>query len=150
MRRRAFHSALAVLVLAASLAAWPSSSPASPGLSFVSCPGAAAFSCSTLNVPLDRRGVLPGTIPLSVERKLSGAAPTRAAVLALAGGPGQSTLPLAEFVAQAIAPALGSRDLLLFDQRGTGASDPLSCSALEELAATSVGQLFEQCALDIG
>jgi len=130
---------------------WPASSPASSGLNFIACPTSQAFSCTTLAVPLDRSGTLPGTVPLAVERKLSGAAPSRNAVVALAGGPGQSTLPLGEFIAQAIAPALGSRDLLLFDQRGTGSSDPLSCSALEELtAATSVGQVFEQCALDIG
>src|ERR1035437_7549715 len=67
-----------------------------------------------------------------------------------AGGPGQATLPLGEFIAQAISPALGSRDLLLFDQRGTGSSDPLSCSALEELNAISEAKLNEQCALDIG
>ncbi len=93
---------------------------------------------------------MPGAISLSVERKLAGASPSRDAAIALAGGPGQAAMPLGEFIAQTIAPALGSRDLLVFDQRGTGASDPLSCSALETFNASSLSQLFEQCALQIG
>ena len=70
--------------------------------------------------------------------------------MALAGGPGQATLPLASFIVKAIAPALSRHDVLLFDQRGTGASDPLHCGALEEANLGSIGQLYEQCALDIG
>ncbi|MGO9788481.1 MAG: alpha/beta fold hydrolase [Solirubrobacteraceae bacterium] len=101
-------------------------------------------------VPLDRAGAAPGTISLSVERRLAGAAPSRDAVVALAGGPGQAVLPLGEFIAQAIAPALGSRDLLMFDQRGTGSSDPLSCAALETFSTKPASQLFEQCASQIG
>jgi pimeloyl-ACP methyl ester carboxylesterase len=141
--------ALLAVLLATSFAASASSSQASPGLGFVPCAEASAFSCATLAVPLDRSGATPGTVTLSVQRKLAGAQPGRSAVLALAGGPGQATLPLGEFIAKAIAPALGSRDLLLFDQRGTGASDPLSCAALEE-PASSEAVALERCALDIG
>ena len=151
MRRRAPILALAAVLAAIALCASAPASQAASSLAFVSCPGSAGFGCTTVNVPLDRTGALPGTVPLSVERKLAGAEPSRDAVLALAGGPGQATLPLDEFIAQAIAPALSSRDLLLFDQRGTGASDPLSCSAFEEpVGRQTLGHLFEQCALDIG
>ncbi len=101
-------------------------------------------------MPLDRSATLPGTISLSVERKPAGSRPSRDAVVALAGGPGQSALPLSEFIAQAIAPALGSRDLLVYDQRGTGASDPLSCAAFERFSAKPPSQVFEQCATEIG
>jgi pimeloyl-ACP methyl ester carboxylesterase len=101
-------------------------------------------------VPLDRSGSVPGTLSLSVERKRAGAAPSRDAVVALAGGPGQSALPLSEFIAQAIAPALSSRDLLVFDQRGTGASDPLICPALEVFSTQPASELFEDCASEIG
>jgi pimeloyl-ACP methyl ester carboxylesterase len=131
------------------LASWPSSSAAS-SLSFIPCANATAFSCSSLPVPLDRTATVGGTISLSVERKLAGATPSRSAVVALAGGPGQSAIPLAEFIAQAIAPALGSRDLLVFDQRGTGASDPLACPAFEVLSSGSIGQIYEQCASELG
>jgi pimeloyl-ACP methyl ester carboxylesterase len=91
-----------------------------------------------------------GTISLSVERKLAGTTPSRDAVVALAGGPGQPALPLAEFIAQAVAPALGSRDLIVFDQRGTGSSDPLSCSAFETPGLQSATKVFEECAAELG
>jgi pimeloyl-ACP methyl ester carboxylesterase len=146
MRRLAPILALAALLLAS----WPATSAASSSLSFVTCPDSATFSCASLSVPLDRAGAAPGTISLSVERKLAGASPSRDAVVALAGGPGQAALPLAEFIDQAIAPALGSRDLLVFDQRGTGSSDPLSCSAFETFSSEPASELFGQCASQLG
>jgi pimeloyl-ACP methyl ester carboxylesterase len=104
-------------------------------------------------VALDRGGALAGTIGLSVQRRAAAAGPSSVALLALAGGPGQATLPLARFIAEAISPALGTRDLLLFDQRGTGASGALSCPALSaaELAkASSVTQVIARCAQQLG
>ena len=75
-------------------------------------------------------------------------------MVALAGGPGQSALGLGEFIAKAIAPALGSRDLLVFDQRGTGESGPLSCPALSSRGevehAHSIGELVGRCAQQLG
>jgi pimeloyl-ACP methyl ester carboxylesterase len=101
-------------------------------------------------VPLARTGAAPGTISLTVERRLAGGAPSRDAVVALAGGPGQAAVPLTEFIAQAIAPALESRDLLVFDQRGTGTSDPLSCPAFERLSAEPLDRLYAHCASELG
>jgi pimeloyl-ACP methyl ester carboxylesterase len=126
-------------------------------LTFAPCSNSAGFSCATLNVPLDRSGAVPGTTGLNVERLQAGAAaPTdrrsaSTAVVALAGGPGQAAVPLAQATARAIAPALGTRDLLVFDQRGTGTSGPLACSALEGAEAFgAIGQAFERCAQQIG
>ncbi len=136
----------------------PASSAGSPGaslsLSFAPCVHEASFACTTVTVPLDRAVAVPGTIGLSVERLQAGGAggaPSQSAVLALAGGPGQAADPLAGFVAKAIAPALRGRDLIVYDQRGTGHSDPLNCHnspALEK--ARSEAQLAEQCALQLG
>jgi pimeloyl-ACP methyl ester carboxylesterase len=67
-------------------------------------------------------------------------------VLGLAGGPGQAALPLVSDFAQLLAPALATHDLLMFDQRGTGASSPLSCS-LRGTTLTAAGQ---RCASTIG
>jgi pimeloyl-ACP methyl ester carboxylesterase len=117
---------------------------------FTPCAAGSSFTCASVAVPLDRSSGLPGTISLSVERLSAGAGQSRTAVLGLAGGPGQSTLPLGEFIAQALAPALNGRDLLIFDQRGTGASDPLSCPALDSFETGSESQIFEQCAQQIG
>jgi len=136
------------------LAGWPSSSLASP--EFTPCTGnaPASFSCATVPVPLNRGGAVPGTISLKVERKPAGSSPSKSAVIALAGGPGQAALGLGEFIAKAISPALGSRDLLVFDQRGTGESNPLSCSAFssadETEQAHSIGELVGRCALQLG
>ena len=126
------------------------SSSAASGVSFVTCPSESSFECGSLSVPLDRAGTVPGTISLSVERRLAGASPSRDAVVALAGGPGQAAIPLASFIAQAIAPALGSRDLIVFDQRGTGTSDPLRCGAFEAFSSKPANEIFEECATQIG
>jgi pimeloyl-ACP methyl ester carboxylesterase len=100
-------------------------------------------------VPLDRSGAVPGTIALSVARKVTGGAPSGSALLAIAGGPGQPALPFAEFNAATMAPALRGRDLLVFDQRGTGNSDPLSCPALEAFKG-SLSRIFQLCAEEVG
>jgi len=149
MRRRLLVPALAPLLCALALAAAPRPAGAA-GLAFLPCASGNGFGCASLIVPLARSGAAPGTISLSVERRLAGAAPSRSAVVALAGGPGQAALPLGEFIAQAIAPALGRRDLVVFDQRGTGASDPLACGAIERFSSGSIAHAFEQCALQIG
>jgi pimeloyl-ACP methyl ester carboxylesterase len=130
--------------------------PSASALTFTPCASNSALSCTTIPVPLDRTGLTPGTVSLSVERKSAGAAPTASAVLALAGGPGQSANPLAEALAKSIAPALSTRDLLVFDQRGTGHSDPLNCpvfddeKALEGATESTFGALVELCAMQIG
>ena len=152
MRIRAPTRVLAALALVALLAIWPSSADAAP-VGFTPCTTAgASFSCATLPVPLNRAAP-SGTISLSVERRLAGPTPSQDAVIGLAGGPGQAALPLGEFIAQAMAPALRTRDLLLFDQRGTGASNPLSCTALSasssEQGATA-SELVDRCARELG
>jgi pimeloyl-ACP methyl ester carboxylesterase len=139
---------LAAALLTAALAT--RSVPPADALVYAPCATGPAFSCATLPVPLARSGAVPGTISLSLELKQAGPVPSRDAVVALAGGPGQAALPLGEFAAKALAPALAGRDLIVFDQRGTGSSDPLSCPALESFGSGPASQLSEQCALQIG
>jgi pimeloyl-ACP methyl ester carboxylesterase len=127
-------------------------SPAA-ALAFTPCPSGvpSGFSCATLSVPLDRSGTVTGSVGLSVERLQADAVPSKAAVVTLAGGPGQAALPLAQGMAKTIAPALTTRDLVVFDQRGTGSSGALACAALEGAEALgSIGQAFERCAGQIG
>jgi pimeloyl-ACP methyl ester carboxylesterase len=140
---------LVALLAVLALLSCPAASTAS-SLPFGPCAKGTVFSCTTLAVPLDRTERLPGTISLSVERRLAGSAPSRDAVVALAGGPGQAATPLAEFIAQAIAPALSTRDLLVFDQRGTGASGALRCDALTSNSRLSLGEAMERCAGELG
>jgi pimeloyl-ACP methyl ester carboxylesterase len=134
----------------ASVALLLATASSAAGQAFSACLNSPGFSCTSIAVPLDRSGALPGTVTLAVERRQAGAVPSEEAVVALAGGPGQAAIPLASVAAQAIAPALGSRDLIVFDQRGTGASAPLQCSALEHGQGGSVGRTFERCAGQIG
>jgi pimeloyl-ACP methyl ester carboxylesterase len=120
-------------------------------LAFTPCPQGGDFACASLSVPLDRSGAVAGGVTLAVERLQAGSAPSDTAVVALAGGPGQAAIPAASQLAAAIAPALSGRDLIVFDQRGTGSSGPLACSALEgETGISAIGQAFERCALQIG
>ncbi|MFZ1155428.1 MAG: alpha/beta hydrolase [Solirubrobacteraceae bacterium] len=149
MPRRTLILALGALI-ASTVVVTAQADPVS-ALTFAPCLGSVGFSCATLNVPVDRSGAVAGTVGLNVERLQAGATPSQAALVALAGGPGQAAIPLAGATAKLIAPALGTRDLLVFDQRGTGTSGPLACSALESVEAFStIGPAFERCAQQIG
>jgi pimeloyl-ACP methyl ester carboxylesterase len=151
MMRRLTTVALTTLLLAGAFSA--QGAPLAKALVFTSCGASPGFSCAQVAVPLDRSGQVPGALSLSVERLMTGPAQSQDAVLALAGGPGQAALPLSEFIAKALPSALSARDLLVFDQRGTGQSDPLSCPALSGPSAgnaNSISALFLQCAQQIG
>ena len=115
-------------------------------VAFAPCPTPAGFECGTLDVPLDRAAIVPGAVRLSAMRRAAPANPTRSAVVALAGGPGQAALPLATDFATVMAPALATRDLLVFDQRGTGASTPLTCA----LSGPTLTVAASRCAGELG
>jgi pimeloyl-ACP methyl ester carboxylesterase len=154
MARRAAQTALSTLLFGGllafgGLAAFRASSAAA-ALRFSPCDSSPGFECAGLAVPLDRSGAVRGAITLEVQRQAAPLQPASSAVVALAGGPGQAALPLAPFMARAMAPALAARDLLVFDQRGTGTSAPLTCGAFSGAPANPVGQLVERCALQIG
>ena len=56
-------------------------------------------------------------------------------VMLLAGGPGEKVVTSALSVAQRLRPIAPNRDLIIFDQRGVGLSEPaLECSEFEEAA----------------
>jgi pimeloyl-ACP methyl ester carboxylesterase len=106
------------------------------------------FQCTTFDVPVDRSGATKGTIKLSARRALAPAGDGSTAVVALAGGPGQAAQPIAAGFKEALAPLLGTRDLLVYDQRGTGLSNPLRCAGL-----SSPGSLVTRvstCAQQLG
>jgi len=139
--------ALALVVgLSAGLVGAPAASAA---LGFRPCPGQEAFGCARLSVPLDRSGHVPGSVSLSVRRLRTGPTQSPDAVVALAGGPGQAAVPLASTLRHLLAPALAQRDLLVFDQRGTGASSPLTCPSLAQ-ARVSMGAGVLGCAQHLG
>ena len=124
---RRFLTALAIAGVLPLLTAAPAGAVLAPS----PC-GTGVLRCATLDVPLDHSGAVAGTVGLNVRRlpAVATGAPTTQAVVALAGGPGQAAVPLTGSFAEALAPLLTDRDLIVFDQRGTGASGPLECTGL--------------------
>jgi pimeloyl-ACP methyl ester carboxylesterase len=151
MRRKGTRLALVSAVAAVALVAFApaSASAATSSIPFTSCADVPTFGCGHLTVPLDPTNAVPGTVTLAIRRQLSATGAATTAVVALAGGPGQSALPFAEDDAQIVAPALATDDLVVFDQRGTGYSGPLRCSALNALTQP-ISQVIPACAMQVG
>jgi pimeloyl-ACP methyl ester carboxylesterase len=144
MRPRLLLAVPAILIaVAASYAP-----PAQAATAYAPC-SPAGFECAGLDVPLDPAGGTAGTISLSIKRVVSSDNPTRTAVVALAGGPGQAAIPAARDFAEILAPALASRDLVVFDQRGTGESSRLRCAAFDR-GSGSIAEAARSCAAEIG
>ena len=143
MRARSTVAALAAAAVMLALAP-----AASAAIAFSPCQPI-GFQCGQLAVPLDRAGAVPGTLTLSIKRVVATTNPTGTAVVALAGGPGQAALPSATELAAILGPSLAQRDLLIFDQRGTGSSNRLRCDAFEG-AFASIAQAASSCANQLG
>jgi pimeloyl-ACP methyl ester carboxylesterase len=141
----------AIVLAAAVAAAAFSGSAQAQGTPCGTTPG---LLCSTVTVPLDRSGVVPGTVSLHVE-ELPATGQPRGAVFLIAGGPGQGS---------ARAFSLGTPDeallfrflfpgytLVAYDDRGTGDSGLLNCPALQvSTAPTGEDVLASACATQIG
>jgi pimeloyl-ACP methyl ester carboxylesterase len=140
------------IVLAAAVAAAASAGGAQA--QGTPCGTTAGLLCSTVVVPLDRSGVVPGTVSLHVE-ELPATGQPRGAVFLIAGGPGQGS---------ARAFDLGSPEnallfrflfpgytLVAYDDRGTGDSGLLTCPALQvSTAPTGEDLLASECAAQLG
>jgi pimeloyl-ACP methyl ester carboxylesterase len=140
--------ALALAIVAVPVLAL--AAPADAALRFKRC-GPVGFACARLSVPLDRSGAIPGRVSLLVKRIRARERPRRGALFVLAGGPGQSAS--AVFSGDAVgvlSPALRNRDLIVFDQRGTGRSGLLRCRALERANLLDAGQAARRCAGRLG
>jgi pimeloyl-ACP methyl ester carboxylesterase len=141
------RSAAALLAVAATLLA-PAQAGAAPH--FTRC-GAYLFGCARVSVPLDRTGATPGRVSLFVKRIRAQKRPRRGALFVLAGGPGQSATEAFEGDGIGVlAPAFRHRDLIVFDQRGTGRSGLLRCRALERSNLFDAGRAAGQCAGRLG
>ncbi|HXD54878.1 MAG TPA: alpha/beta fold hydrolase [Solirubrobacteraceae bacterium] len=135
-------AALALAVLAA---------PASGAIAYKACKDTNDFACARLQVPLDPGGTTPGTVTLAVRRHLAPLGGARSAIVALAGGPGQSAIPFASDFAEGLGAIATTRDLIVFDQRGTGESGALKCKALKHVyASTPPPAAMRACAAQLG
>lgn len=106
--------------------------------------------CGHLTVPLDPSGTASGTLNLTMRRHRSPVGESKDAVIALAGGPGQAAIPFIGDFDEILGPIASTRDLIAFDQRGTGLSNPLSCAAFEHLKRGPSPAAVGICAGQIG
>jgi pimeloyl-ACP methyl ester carboxylesterase len=107
------------------------------GIAWSSCPNATGYLCGSLQVPGDYGQPSRGTLPLAV---IEHPVPDSKGVIVFnPGGPGESgvlILPiLASFVPRSI---VNEFTLVSFDERGTGASDPLLCGPSPAAAGSAV------------
>ncbi|HEV3046790.1 MAG TPA: alpha/beta fold hydrolase [Solirubrobacteraceae bacterium] len=115
------------------------------------CENSNEIACGHLTVPLDPSGATPGTITLALHRHRAAVGEARTAIIALAGGPGQPALPFTEQFDELLGPIAATRDLIAFDQRGIGLSQPLSCHAFEHPSTYhSFGALIQACGDQLG
>ncbi len=132
--RRIF--ALAATSLVACVAAGPAvifaAADAPSGLGLRACQHG-SLRCGTLTVPRDRPGAGAARLRLAVAAQPRRRA-QRGVLVALSGGPGQSSVAAAASFASVLSPLLGRKRLVLLDQRGTGAG-ALRCPALQRLGS---------------
>jgi pimeloyl-ACP methyl ester carboxylesterase len=126
-----------VVLLAMALALFLHSHSSGPSLrDSAPCPGVTGYTCSTLDVPLDRSGRRQGMLHLRVGASNDVKAP-HGVLLILAGGPGQPGLFILDrFVDKALAAEQGQYRIVVIDQRGTGAG-ALDCKAMQQQMGAS-------------
>ncbi|MGA7607977.1 MAG: alpha/beta fold hydrolase, partial [Anaerolineales bacterium] len=104
----------------------------------------ANINCGYLIVPEDRTGDASHTIKLAVAVYHSQSPNPAEPVLFLQGGPGAEAVKLsAEDYHIIVAPFLSKHDFIVFDQRGTGLSEPaLNCDDLTKLYSQDIHGLI--------
>ena len=103
------------------------------------------LTCTTVSVPLDRSGHMPGTVALHVEVLPTQHTPAHGTIVLVAGGPGQGSAqafdlgdPTSAKFFRALFPGY---TLVAFDNRGTGSSGLLECADEQDSTgcANSIG-----------
>lgn len=136
--------AVCVLLLAPDAAARP--------VRFHACPASTGVQCTTVRVPLDRSGRVPGAVALHVERVRARGRAT-GTVVEFVGGPGDpATAPGgdASELTRGLERVLAHRNLVVFDVRGTGRSSPLRCSDLGRAPTRVLESASAACARRLG
>ncbi len=142
-------SALAVIAaLGVAIGAAPAS--ASAAIHWGVCSESNNIACGHLTVPANPADPAQGAITLALRRHRAPLGEAKDAVIALAGGPGQSAIPFLDQFDSLLGPIVATRDLIAFDQRGTGFSHPLSCAAFEHVREDSSPLAVSLCGSEIG
>ncbi len=112
----------------------------------------AAVRCVTIQVPLDwsRPNGEQLTVGAAIVPSLS-TTPAADPLVVLAGGPGQAATDYGVLVGTALHEVRKQRDIILFDQRGTGRSSILRCPHLSpwQYGEASVRRWARECAASV-
>ncbi|MCR6486167.1 alpha/beta hydrolase [Amycolatopsis sp. OK19-0408] len=118
------------------------------------CPNQPGFTCSTLTVPLDHTGRVPGTLDLPIATSDNVSAP-KGVLLFLTGGPGQGGVgTITRIATQRLPEVAKDYRFVMLDQRGTGAG-ALNCPGLQAQMgssdiATPTPEAVTECARILG
>jgi pimeloyl-ACP methyl ester carboxylesterase len=99
-------------------------------LRLVPCEDLEGAWCGNLRVPYDRADPLAGTIPINLEWYPSTGVPV-GTIVAMEGGPGYPSTGSGDSYLELFSGLERSRNLLLVDNRGTGASGLVNCRPLQ-------------------
>ncbi len=149
LMRRAARTLAGIFLVVSAWAAMLATS-AQAEILWTPCGDSNSVACGHLTVPIDPTGATPGTIALAMRRHRAPLGEAKDAVIALAGGPGQSAIPFLGQFGQILGKIADTRDVIAFDQRGTGLSHPLSCPAFEHLTGGGSPGAVAVCAGQIG
>jgi pimeloyl-ACP methyl ester carboxylesterase len=147
MRFRLATVATALALAVTSVAALPGSASAGPSrIAWGACDPAVVESvpaaervkltCGAVAVPLDHDAPAAGTLPIAVMRRRADDQRRIGTLFVNVGGPGGSGFLYTRVAYQRFAPAVLARfDIVGFDPRGVGRSDPLRCFTSQQQAA---------------
>jgi pimeloyl-ACP methyl ester carboxylesterase len=94
------------------------------------------FRCGRITVPMRRADPSLGTtkVAFALRKRSDAGHRSLGTIMAMDGGPGYASTaaPFARSLVAALAPLLRRRDLVVFDERGTGRSDAVDCPALQK------------------
>jgi pimeloyl-ACP methyl ester carboxylesterase len=111
------------------------------------------FQCGRIAVPVRRGEPSLGTskVAFAVRGRVNRERPALGTIVAMDGGPGYASTaaPYARSLVAALGPLLRRRDLVLFDERGTGRSDAVDCPGLQS-GLTQEAIAVAECANRLG
>lgn len=98
------------------------------------CANDRAWVCGSIRVPVDRSSRDAGSLTVRfrvLPRRLTAKA-SSGTIVVVAGGPGDEAMNQYAWAQKAFRSLLADHDLLLVDNRGSGASDPIHCPKAEQ------------------
>jgi pimeloyl-ACP methyl ester carboxylesterase len=137
--------ALTVLIAGVAVPGSAAAAPATPPVNWSACTeeGLLGFDCATYAVPLDHDKPRGATTNIALARRRAGD-PARklGTIFVNPGGPGGSGRGLVTVASAIVSPEVLARfDLVGFDPRGIGASDPIQCFATDAEAIALLEQI---------